>query len=48
MKYLIFFEIDFPIAIQDETDKEKMLPISQFALLETNDLLTLSNIKYDI
>lgn len=25
-----------------------MLPISQFALLETNDLLTLSNIKYDI
>lgn len=43
-----FFEIDFPIAIQDETDKEKMLPISQFALLETNDLLTLSNIKYDI
>ena len=43
-----FFETDFPIAIQDETDKKKMLPISQFALLETNDLLTLSNIKYDI
>lgn len=43
-----FFKTDFHVALEDEHKKGEMLPISQFCILHEKDLLSLSNIDFDI
>lgn len=43
-----FFKTEFPVAFEDKSNENMMLPISQFSILQTDDFLKLSNIDFDI
>lgn len=43
-----FFKTDLPVAFEDINNTGKMLPISQFYILDESDFLTLSNINFDV